>query len=68
MPPVPDSSCWSSTKEQEYFPLPPQLRAFVSTLQSLVEAGVTARHPAEEGWLERDREWTASEALNLVST
>jgi hypothetical protein len=37
-------------------------------LQSLVEAGVTARHPAEEGWLERDREWTASEALNLVST
>jgi len=59
---------WSSTKEQEYFPLPPQLRAFVSTLQSLVEAGVTARHPVEEGWLERDREWTASEALNLVST
>ena len=59
---------WSSTEEQEYFPLPPQLRAFVSTLQSLVEAAVTARQPAQEGWLERDREWTASEALNLVST
>jgi len=58
---------WSSTEEQEYFPLPPQLRAFVSTLQSLVEAGVTARQPAQEGWLERDREWTATEALNLVS-
>ncbi|MEX1124462.1 MAG: 4-hydroxy-3-methylbut-2-enyl diphosphate reductase [Acidimicrobiia bacterium] len=59
---------WSSTEEQEYFPLPPQLRSFVSTLQSMVEAGVTARQPAQEGWLERDREWTATEALNLVST
>jgi len=59
---------WSSTEEQEYFPLPPQLRSFVTTLQSLVEAGVTARVPAQEGRLERDREWTASEALNLVST
>ncbi|HJS71360.1 MAG TPA: 4-hydroxy-3-methylbut-2-enyl diphosphate reductase [Acidimicrobiia bacterium] len=58
---------WSSTQEEEYFPLPPQLRAFVSTLQTLVEAGVTASKPGEEAWLERDREWTATEALDLIS-
>jgi 4-hydroxy-3-methylbut-2-enyl diphosphate reductase len=58
---------WSSTKEEEYFPLPPQLRAFVSTLQALVEAGVTASKPGGESWLERDREWTATEALDLIS-
>ena len=57
----------SVTEEGEYFPLPPQLRAFVTTLQSLVEAGVTARPSEESGWLERDRSWTASEALNLIS-
>lgn len=59
---------WSVTEEAEYFPLPPQLRAFVSTLQSLVEAGVTASKPGGESWLERDREWTATEALDLIST
>ncbi len=59
---------WSSTEEQEYFPLPPQLRAFVTTIQTMVEAGVTARRPSEPGWLERDREWTATEALSLIST
>jgi 4-hydroxy-3-methylbut-2-enyl diphosphate reductase len=58
---------WSSTEEEEYFPLPPQLRAFVSTLQALVEAGVTASKPGGESWLERDREWTATEALDLIS-
>lgn len=57
---------WSVTQEGEYFPLPPQLRSFVTTLQTLVEAGVTAR-PGGESWLERDREWTATEALNLIS-
>ncbi|HEX2155204.1 MAG TPA: 4-hydroxy-3-methylbut-2-enyl diphosphate reductase [Acidimicrobiia bacterium] len=59
---------WQTTEEAEYFPLPPQLRNFVNTLSSLVEAGVTARRPAENGWLERDREWTATEALNLIAT
>lgn len=54
------------TDEEEYFPLPRQLRAFVSTLQSLVEASVTAR-PAGPGLLERDRDWTATEALDLVT-
>ncbi len=59
---------WSATDEEEYFPLPPQLRAFVSTLQTLVEAGVTASAPGGDSWLERDREWTATEALDLIST
>ena len=58
---------WSSTEEQEYFPLPPQLRAFVTTLQTMVEAGVTAR-PNRDGLLEKDREWTASAALTLISS
>lgn len=59
---------WQSTTEAEYFPLPPQLRNFVTTLSALVEAGVTARPSEEPGWLDRDREWTATEALGLIST
>lgn len=59
---------WSVTQEAEYFPLPPQLRSFVSTLQTLVEAGLTASKPGGESWLERDREWTATEALELISS
>lgn len=58
---------WSATEEQEYFPLPPQLRAFVTTLQTLVEAGVTASQPGGESLLDKDREWTATEALDLIS-
>jgi 4-hydroxy-3-methylbut-2-en-1-yl diphosphate reductase len=58
---------WQTTQEGEYFPLPPQLRSFVATLSTLVEAGVTARAATERGWLERDREWTATEALDLIS-
>ena len=58
---------WSAIEEQEYFPLPPQLRGFVTTIQTMVEAGVTARRPRESGWLEKDREWTATEALSLIS-
>lgn len=59
---------WHTTEEAEYFPLPPQLRSFVTTLTELVEAGVTARPSSDPGWLERDREWTATEALDLIST
>lgn len=59
---------WRSTEEEEYFPLPPQLRSFVITLQKLVEAGVTAKAPDGDSWVERDREWTATEALSLIST
>lgn len=57
---------WSTTEEGEYFPLPPQLRSFVTTIQTMVEAGVTAK-PNTDGWLERDRDWTATEALSLIS-
>jgi hypothetical protein len=39
----------------------------VTTLQNLVEAGVTARRPGQDGLLQRDREWTATEALDVVS-
>lgn len=58
---------WRTTEEEEYFPLPPQLRAFVNTLSQLVEAGVTARPQAGPTLLDRDREWTATEALDLIS-
>lgn len=58
---------WKVTEEGEYFPLPPQLRAFVTTLQHLVEAGVTAKGQSGDGYLENDRTWTASEALKLIS-
>jgi 4-hydroxy-3-methylbut-2-enyl diphosphate reductase len=54
------------TGEEEYFPLPPQLRSFVTTLQHLVEAGFTAGD-AGAGPLERDRDWTATEALELIA-
>jgi 4-hydroxy-3-methylbut-2-enyl diphosphate reductase len=54
------------TDEEEYFPLPPQLRSFVTTLQKLVEGGFAARG-AGEGLLERDRDWTATEALSLIA-
>lgn len=58
---------WKVTEEGEYFPLPPQLRSFVTTLQDLVEAGVTASGSSGDGYLEKDRTWTASEALKLIS-
>jgi hypothetical protein len=44
------------------------LRNFVTTLAALVEASVTARPTEEPGWLEKDREWTATEALSLIAT
>ena len=59
---------WSSTTEQEYFPLPPQLRAFVTALGTMIEAGVTAKRPVEPYQLEHDRDWTATEALGLISS
>ena len=58
----------SVTEEGEYFPLPPQLRKFVGLLQTLVEASVTARAPTEPGWLERDRNWSASNALEMLNS
>jgi 4-hydroxy-3-methylbut-2-enyl diphosphate reductase len=53
----------SVTEEDEYFPLPRQLRGFLGALQSAVEGGFGARSPGRSGPLQHDRSWTASEAL-----
>ncbi|MGH8936966.1 MAG: 4-hydroxy-3-methylbut-2-enyl diphosphate reductase [Acidimicrobiia bacterium] len=55
------------TDEDEYFPLPPQLRAFLSALQAAVEGAYTSRSPGARGLLEGDREWGATEALELLA-
>jgi len=52
--------------EDEYFPLPPSLRRFVQTLQTLVEGAFAARHPGRPGPIEYDREWDATSALELL--
>jgi 4-hydroxy-3-methylbut-2-enyl diphosphate reductase len=54
------------TAEEEYFPLPPSLRAMMAALQAAVEGGYSARHPARPGPIEDDRAWDASEALALL--
>ncbi|MDP8959148.1 MAG: 4-hydroxy-3-methylbut-2-enyl diphosphate reductase [Actinomycetota bacterium] len=54
------------TDEDEYFPLPPQLRSFLGALQAAVEGGYSARHPGSPGLLQKDREWGATEALELL--
>lgn len=56
------------TTEGEYFPLPPQLRSFLSALQALVEAGFTAKLRGAPGLLERDRDWNATTALDMIGT
>lgn len=52
--------------EDEYFPLPPQLRRFMSTLQALVEGGVACRTPGLAGPIENDRDFSATEALAIL--
>jgi 4-hydroxy-3-methylbut-2-en-1-yl diphosphate reductase len=54
------------TEEDEYFPLPPQLRKFMQTLQSLVEGGYACRTPGLEGPVELDRHTSATEALSIL--
>ena len=54
------------TDEDEYFPLPPKLRTFVKTAQSLVEGAFAAPNPGAPGPIEDDRGWDASEALALL--
>ncbi len=54
------------TDEDEYFPLPPRLRTFVKTIQSLVEGAFAAPVPGAPGPIEDDRGWDASEALALL--
>ena len=54
------------TDEDEYFPLPPRLRRFVETLQALVEGGFAASRLGEPGPIDEDRDWGATEALELI--
>ncbi|MCB1246474.1 MAG: 4-hydroxy-3-methylbut-2-enyl diphosphate reductase [Acidimicrobiia bacterium] len=54
------------TEEDEYFPLPPQLRRFMQTLQALVEGGFACRTPGREGPVELDRHTSATEALSIL--
>jgi 4-hydroxy-3-methylbut-2-enyl diphosphate reductase len=55
------------TSEDEYFPLPPSLRALLKALQGAVEGSVSAREPGRPGPLEDDRAWDAAEALDLIA-
>ena len=50
------------TEEDEYFPLPRELRAFLTALISAIQVGFTAK-PAGLGALEYDRRITATDAL-----
>ena len=54
------------TEESEYFPLPPQLRRFMQSLQALVEGGFACRTPGEHGPVELDRHTSATDALSLI--
>jgi 4-hydroxy-3-methylbut-2-enyl diphosphate reductase len=56
----------SVTEESEYFPPPPQLRAFLGALQGAVEGGCSARAPGAPGPLDEDRSWSAAQALDLI--
>jgi 4-hydroxy-3-methylbut-2-enyl diphosphate reductase len=62
-----DSEVMRVTTEDEYFPLPPSLRALLGALQATVEGGYSARHPGRPGLLEDDRSWGAAEALDMLS-
>jgi 4-hydroxy-3-methylbut-2-enyl diphosphate reductase len=54
------------TEEDEYFPLPPQLRRFMQSLQALVEGGFACRAPGEQGPVELDRHTSATDALAIL--
>ncbi len=56
------------TQEDEYFPLPPAMRQLIHTLQGVVEAGYACRTPGQPGPIDRDREWGATAALELLSS
>ncbi len=55
------------TEEDEYFPLPPSLRRLATTLQALIEGSVACRTPGRPGPVEQDRDWGATEALELLA-
>ncbi len=54
------------TAEDEYFPLPPNLRKFMAALQPLIEGGFACRTPGGTGPIENDRNFTATEALAIL--
>jgi 4-hydroxy-3-methylbut-2-enyl diphosphate reductase len=54
------------TQEDEYFPLPPALRKLIHALQAVVEAGYACRNPGLPGPVDQDRDWGATEALELL--
>ena len=56
----------SITSEDEYFPLPPQLRKLMHAIQALVEGGFACSDPGLKGPVERDREFSATGALSVL--
>jgi 4-hydroxy-3-methylbut-2-enyl diphosphate reductase len=54
------------TDEDEYFPLPPMLRQFVTTLQTIVEAAFAVPNPHQPGPIEHDPDRSATDALDLL--
>lgn len=54
------------TTEDEYFPLPPTLRRFMTALQPLIEGGYACKTPGGQGLIENDRDFTATEALSIL--
>ena len=56
----------SVTAEDEYFPLPPQLRRLMQSIQALVEGGFACSQPGEKGPIELDREFSATGALTVL--
>jgi 4-hydroxy-3-methylbut-2-enyl diphosphate reductase len=58
---------FQTVTEGEYFPLPRQLRGFVAALEHAVIGGMQARPSDDSGPLVRDRHWTATEALEVLT-
>lgn len=56
------------TQEDEYFPLPPALRKLIHALQALVEGAYASSRPGRPGPVDEDREWGATEALEILSS
>ena len=59
---------FQTTTEGEYFPLPRQLRSFLQALEHAVVGGFHATPTDDTGPLARDRDWTATEALELLTS
>jgi 4-hydroxy-3-methylbut-2-enyl diphosphate reductase len=56
------------TDEDEYFPLPRQLRAFITVLGQTVEAGMTLPPSEWSQWRQNDRSWSATAALAQITS